>query len=73
MMPSPSFSERRTREPPPYRGVADVPRVYAPPWMNTMTGRGFALGALGASTLSVRQSSLDGWYLPIASIVPRLC
>ena len=32
-----------------------------------------ALGALGASTLSVRQSSLDGWYLPIASIVPRLC
>jgi hypothetical protein len=46
---------------------------YPPPWMNTMTGNDAAGGEVGATTLSVRQSSLIGWYLPGASIVYMRC
>ncbi len=38
-----------------------------------MTGSDVSGGDLGATTLSVRQSSLIGWYLPGASIVYMRC
>lgn len=47
--------------------------VFAPPWMKTMTGSGVLPVFAGASTLSVRQSSLLGWYFPGASNSPFLC
>ena len=40
-----------------YQGVAAVPVVNAPPWIQTITGR-FASSHPGVHTLSVRQSSL---------------
>ena len=39
--------------------------MYPPPWTKTMTGSGSSLGVSGVTTLSVRQSSLMGWYLPM--------
>ena len=49
---------------PSYSGVAELPRMYPPPWMKNITGSGWPSGAepdhRGVTTLSVRQSSLIG-------------
>src|ERR1700732_3864314 len=37
--------------------------MYPPPWMKNSTGSGSSVGVAGATTLTVRQSSLIGWDL----------
>ena len=45
--------------------------MYPPPWMKNSTGSGSPAGMAGATTLTVRQSSLIGWYLFTPRMVYR--